>query len=267
MRLAKRLVPKDTPAGLPPKPDRSAQGQNRRMSKSWDGVLNDVTIDPAVHARYPEYVAVLMTARGLEPGEPTPASEALLRAAEASAATALGSDEPHDLLPVAVWRAAYASFGVKPREGRSSVEALLRRAASGLPRIDRLTDTYNAVSVLHLLPIGGEDLRGYFGPPRLSVADGTEVFDTVANGEPVVQHAEPGEVIWCDNAGVTCRRWNWRQCVRTRLSTETTDALFIIDSLGPDARERAESAAHDLRAHLSEASPSAVFTTRIILGR
>ena len=39
-------------------------------------------------------------------------------------------------------------------------------------------------------------------------------------------------VIALTRLGITCRRWNWRQCVRTRLSQGTTDALFIIDALG-----------------------------------
>ena len=33
--------------------------------------------------------------------------------------------------------------------------------------MNRLTDCYNAVSVLHQIPIGGEDLTRYAGPPRL----------------------------------------------------------------------------------------------------
>ena len=64
-------------------------------------------------------------------------------------------------------------------------------------------------------------------------ADGTEPFDTVADGEPVTDHPLPGEVVWRDDAGVTCRNWNWRQCVRTRLSLHTTRAVFIFDALEP----------------------------------
>jgi DNA/RNA-binding domain of Phe-tRNA-synthetase-like protein len=52
------------------------------------------------------------------------------------------------------------------------LEALLRRAASGLPRVNRLTDVYNAVSVLHQVPLGGEDLTRYAGAPRLVRAAG-----------------------------------------------------------------------------------------------
>ena len=115
---------------------------------------------------------------------------------------------------MAAWREAYRAFGAKPKRTRNSLEALLRRAASGLPRVNRLTDCYNAVSVLHQIPLGGEDLTRYAGPPRLIRATGDEPFDTVADGVAVTEHPDPGEVVWCDDAGVTCRRWNWRQARR-----------------------------------------------------
>ena len=115
---------------------------------------------------------------------------------------------------MAAWRAAYQAFGAKPKRTRPSVEALLRRVEAGLPRIDRITDIYNAISVRHLLPVGGEDLTRYRGSARLARAAGDEPFDTVREGEPVTGHPEPGEVIWRDDDGVTCRCWNWRQCVR-----------------------------------------------------
>ncbi|OWK19190.1 hypothetical protein AJ88_43710 [Mesorhizobium amorphae CCBAU 01583] len=64
-------------------------------------------------------------------------------------------------------------------------------------------DAYNAVSVLYGVPIGGEDLDHYQGLPRLLIATGAEPFDTVQQGEPVTEHPESGEVVWCDDAGVT----------------------------------------------------------------
>lgn len=234
------------------------------MSAAWDGDLAAATVDPEVFALRPDYAAVLIVARGLEPGDPSVASERALSDAEVAAAQALRGIEAHDLPTISEWRSAFAEFGVKPREARSSAEALLRRAGSGLPRIDRLTDTYNAVSVIHQIPIGGEDLTGYVGAPSLAVARGDETFDTVANGESVTQTAAAGEVIWRDDVGVTCRRWNWRQCVRTRLTTDTTDALFIIDGLGPDAHDRATAAADDLCHRLHIDSPGATFSRRTI---
>jgi len=163
------------------------------------------------------------------------------------------------------WREAYRSFGVKPRQARSSVEALIRRTAQGLPRIDRLTDLYNAVSVERLLPIGGEDLAGYVGTPRLVRAVGTEPFDTVVSGEPTTETAEPGEVVWRDDRGITCRRWNWRQCARTRLTSDTVDALFILDGLAATGRTGLLEAGVDLVARLETANPGVTITSRLIV--
>src|SRR4051812_5211092 len=161
---------------------------SRQLTASW--------IDSRVRAAHPDYVAVLVAASGLTPGPTTEHAEAMLREAEVRVGALLGERAVDELPEVTAWRQAYRDFGVRPREARSSVEALLRRAASGLPRIDRLTDVYNAVSVLHLVPVGGEDVAGYQGAARLVVATGDEQFDTVDNGQAAIHSAAPGEIIW-----------------------------------------------------------------------
>ena len=209
------------------------------------------SVDPAVFALRPDYRVLLLTVDGIVPGPSDQSSDALLQAAEAAAGEAL-RDRPVDQLPhVAAWREAYRAFGAKPQRTRNSLEALLRRVASGLPRVNRLTDIYNAVSVLHLVPLGGEDVARYAGAPRLVRATGKEPFDTVADGIVVIEHPDPGEVVWRDDAGVTCRRWNWRQARRTQLSDDTTTALFILDALDPMTDEALHAAAEDLIAHLT----------------
>jgi hypothetical protein len=65
----------------------------------------------------------------------------------------------------------------------------------------------------------------------------------------------PGEVVWCDDAGVTCRRWNWRQARRTQLTDGTTAALFILDALDPLTDKALAAAADDLLAHPASARP------------
>jgi DNA/RNA-binding domain of Phe-tRNA-synthetase-like protein len=188
--------------------------------------LDAAAIDSSIGELVPGYRALVVVGENIAGGESDDASESLLQRAEA---TGVSIDHPH----LEAWRAAFRLFGANPRRTRPSADSLVRRASTGLPRIDRITDSYNAISVLHATPTGGEDLDGYEGPLLLTRAVGTESFDTVADGEPVVEHPEPGEVVWKDGAGVTCRRWNWRQCVRTRLSTATTSAVFIFDALEP----------------------------------
>jgi DNA/RNA-binding domain of Phe-tRNA-synthetase-like protein len=221
-------------------------------------------VDAAVFALRPDYRAMLLAVDGLVPGPSDQASDALLQAAEATARGAL-RDRPAEELPhVAAWREAYRAFGAKPQRTRNSLEALLRRTASGLPRVNRLTDLYNAVSVLHQIPLGGEDLTRYSGPPRLLRAVGTEPFDTVADGIAVTEYPDPGEVVWCDDAGVTCRRWNWRQARRTQLREDTTAALFILDALDPLTDEALCATADDLAARLARLGPDVRSARRLI---
>ena len=217
--------------------------------------LNGAGVDAAVFSLRPDYRAVLLAVDGLVPGPSDQASETLLQAAEASARTALSGRPVEDLPHVAAWREAYQAFGAKPQRTRNSLEALLRRAACGLPRVNRLTDLYNAVSVLHQIPLGGEDLTGYIGAPRLLRAAGTEAFDTLARGIEVIETPDPGEVVWCDDAGVICRRWNWRQGRRTQLREDTTTALFILDALQPMTDEALDGAADDLADRLAGLGP------------
>ncbi len=221
-------------------------------------------VSAAVFALRPDYRAMLLAVDGIVPGPGDQESDALLQAAEAAATEALRDQPPEQLPHVAAWREAYRAFGAKPQRTRNSLEALLRRAASGLPRVNRLTDLYNAVSVLHQLPLGGEDLLRYTGAPRLVRATGEEPFDTVADGVAVTEHPDPGEVVWCDEAGVTCRRWNWRQARRTQLRDDTTAALFILDALSPMTDEALHAAAGDLAARLARLGPGVQVARRLI---
>jgi DNA/RNA-binding domain of Phe-tRNA-synthetase-like protein len=226
--------------------------------------LDGSHVDDTVFALRPDYRAMILAVGGLVPGPGDEASDLLLQEAEAAAVNALG-DVPVDQLPhVAAWRDAYRAFGAKPQRTRNSLEALLRRAVTGLPRINRLTDIYNAISVIHQIPLGGEDLTRYSGSPRLIRATGEESFDTTEGGQLVEEHPEPGEVIWCDDIGVTCRRWNWRQGRRTQLNDETTTALFILDALDPLTDEALHAAVEHLVTQLTRLGPDVVVARRLL---
>ncbi len=238
-----------------------------REPRELEHFLADSRVAPEVAALCPDYRALLIAVDGLVPtptDESSEDSEELLGRAEAAAADLVAVMPVEDVPHVAAWREAYRAFGAKPQRTRNSLEALLRRAPTGLPRVNRLTDTYNAVSVLHQVPLGGEDLNAYAGPPRLVRATGTEAFDTVADGNEVVEHPDPGEVVWSDDGGVTCRRWNWRQCRRTQLTRETTSALFILDALAPMTDESLTAAGDDLVDRLRSLGPDVRVASRVV---
>jgi DNA/RNA-binding domain of Phe-tRNA-synthetase-like protein len=194
-----------------------------------------VEVDPRIWELRPDFVVTVVRARGLTNSPSDDSSAAHLRRAERIARETLARAEPPSLPHIAAWRDAYRAFGAKAQRTPCSAEALLKRVVdgAGLPAINRLVDLYNAVSVEFLLPVGGEDLARIAGASRLTIAMGAEPFDTLRSGEPVVENPAAGEVVWIDDAGVTCRRWNWRQCVRTRLTENSTDAFFVLERLEP----------------------------------
>ncbi|MGW3493017.1 B3/B4 domain-containing protein [Streptomyces sp. NPDC001020] len=221
-----------------------------------------LTVSDEVRALAPGFTHMTVEAHGLVNGPSTEAGSALLDDAARRLASRLDGRAPHDDPHMAAWREAYTAFGAKPSRTRNSAEALARRALSdaGLPRINVLVDLYNAISVAHLIPVGGEDIHLIQGGMRLVRAVGDEDFVTVAGGEEVVEHPEAGEVVWRDEVGVTCRRWNWRQGSRTRLTERSTSGVFLLESLAPMPVPEVEAAATELAELLEKFSPGARIT-------
>ena len=214
----------------------------------------EAAVDREIFARHPDYVAAIVVAEGIVNGPGDAASDAWLAAAEQHL-LARGLERAADAPEIAAWRAAFSAFGAKPKQYPCSAEALAARVLKGgeLPRVNRLVDLYNAVSVRHLVPVGGEDLDRLAGPLRLVVATGGERFDAPGG----IEHPRPGEVVWRDDVGVTCRRWNWRQGTRTRLTEATTRAFFVFDRLGGLAPAALEEAIADLVQRLGPARADA----------
>ncbi|MGW6548276.1 B3/B4 domain-containing protein [Streptomyces massasporeus] len=223
-----------------------------------------LTVSDDVRALAPGFTHVAIEAHGLVNRPSSGASSALLDDAARRLAARLDGRPPHEDPHMAAWRQVYTAFGSKPSRTRNSAEALAKRALSdaGLPRVNLLVDLYNAVSVAHLIPVGGEDIGRIEGGMRLIRATGREDFVTVAGGEETVEHPDAGEVVWCDDAGVTCRRWNWRQGPRTRLTEETTSGVFLLESLAPMPVAEVTAAAEELAGLLAEFSPGADIAVR-----
>jgi len=132
---------------------------------------------------------------------------------------------------IAPWREAYRKFGSKPNDFRSSPEALARIVLRGseIRNINPLVDLYNLISLKYIIPVGAEDLDKMEGDLELTFANGTESY--VPLGAEKNDPPSPGEVIYKDSAGVICRRWNWREGDRTKITPETKNAIVVIESI------------------------------------
>lgn len=219
-------------------------------------------VDPAIAAVAPGFRAISLfaDARGATPTplDPTILAEVCRFVGEGGPAWA----DAH----LASWADTYARFGAKPNRTPCSAQALRKRVLKDgtLPAINPVVDLYNAVSLRFAVPVGGENIDAYAGPPRLTIADGSEPFDTTANGEPAIEHPTPGEVIWRDDVGVTCRRWNWRQGTRTRLDSFSERMWFVLESLGTMPMDALDDAATTLEAELRTLIPGCTITREFI---
>ena len=146
-----------------------------------------------------------------------------------------------------IWHKAYAKFGGKPKENRSSVENLHRMILRGitLRSINPIVDIYNLISISHMLPCGGEDLDKLKGDLLLTFAGPDEVPVHLL-GEKEARPPHEGEVIYKDATSTICRRWNWREADRTKLTTETKNCILVIEGLPPVTKAEIEAATNEL---------------------
>ncbi len=206
-------------------------------------------VDREVFARFPEVVLGVVVARGIDNSGDGAGVAGPLRQEEervrASLAGAQITEHPH----IAPWREAYRRFGAKPKEHPSSIENLARRVLKGwtVPHVNPLVDLYNTISLRHLVPVGGEDLDRVQGEVLLTLATDQEAPVHLL-GEPEARPPKPGEVIYKDDLGTLCRRWNWKEAERTKLTAETRDAFLVIEGLPPVGRDLVERAAEELAA-------------------
>jgi DNA/RNA-binding domain of Phe-tRNA-synthetase-like protein len=219
------------------------------------------SIAPDIFALRPDFAALSVYAEQARNESSNAHSLQLLRKACDELSSAPWADAHLD-----AWREAYRAFGAKPQRTPCSVEALRKRAQRDgmLPAVNAVVDLYNALSVRYALPVGGEDAALYQGAPRLLRAHGNEPFDTIADGVPKIETAEPGEVVWRDEHGVTCRRWNWRQGIRTRITEHSTQMWFVLERLAPMPIDALHEAGQQLIEGLRQLTPG-VRTSQLYL--
>lgn len=195
---------------------------------------------------------------------------AIIAAREAECRKRWSGTELSEIPGIAVWRKAYRAFGIKRTSYRSSVERLVKNvlAGRGLPEINAFVDAYNAVSLAHVMPLGADDLGKIDGNLAFRYSRIGDQFLDMASGDgdgqpPQSDPPKPGEVVYADDAKILCRRWNWRQDVRSLVTPLTTRAVVTVQANGAGDLEAAVA---DLRAMLGRftgADTSVTFVDRV----
>jgi len=191
------------------------------------------TITGEIFRRFPGYLRGVVVAHDLVNGASPPDLVRLLREAEESARAQLDLERLAEHPRIKCWRDAYRSFGARPSEFRSSVEALARRVLRGepLPLINALVDIGTIVSLSHVVPAGGHAIDVLTGDIELRLASGEENF--LALGSEQAERPLAGEVIFAEGDAVLTRRWTWRQARHTSTLPGTRAIEVNVDGLPP----------------------------------
>jgi len=220
------------------------------------------SIDPRLTGIAPGFRALSILVEAAPITQPDVASAALAQACQQVLTDDVAWAEAH----LSAWDDVFRAFGAKPKRTPCSASALRKRVLKegALPPLDPVVDIYNAISIRYAIPVGGENLATYAGAPRLTLAEGNEPFDTLKEGQPVIEYPDAGEVIWRDDIGVTCRRWNWRQGVRTRLDSQAQHMWFILESLPSMPLSALQEAGDELVSNLQRLMPGSTAHLQLI---
>jgi len=127
------------------------------------------------------------------------------------------------------FREIYKEFGVDPDSHLNSAESLLRRVLSGksLYNINTVVDTYNVTSIEFEVPMAAYDLDQIKGTVTLRFAKEGDSILKILETEPT--KISQGELVYSDDAGVTCMDFNFRDSDRTKITEATRNIIVFVD--------------------------------------
>lgn len=242
--------------GSPYDEEKDEQGQAAPLSPNVKLMIADTIFDD-----FSELVLGVVILHDIDNAQDAPEITAMLRQAEAALPGKFGRAPVIEHPYIAPWRDAYRKFGAKPKDYPSSVENLARRVLNGatIGHINNLVSLYNTICLKYILPVGGEDLDKVVGDIRLTRA-GNDEPAVLLLGESEARAPKAGEIFYTDDAGAICRRWNWKEADRTKLSKATRNAFLVIEALPPVPRATIETAIQELADSVRQFCGGAVAT-------
>lgn len=201
----------------------------------------EIRIQEDIFREYPSFRRGIVVARNAHNMGRCGTLEAKLAEAIAGAAK-----HPIDLKSdpkTAVWNEAHRQFKSNPNKFPPAHCSLLKRVqkpGTHIPFINKIVAIMNYNSIKDVTPVGGDDLMHAGQCLELRYATGDENFAPLGCPE-VTEYPNPGEVIYvvAESNEVMCRRWNWRNGHKTRITEETQAIIMNIDVLGEQSEARA----------------------------
>ena len=223
----------------------------------------EIRIQEDIFKAYPTFRRGIVVARNVDNRGPSETLEEKLEEAITKAA-----NHPIDIKSnprTIVWNEAHRQFNSNPNKFPPAHCALLKRVQkprAHIPFINKIVAIMNTNSIKDVTPVGGDDLRHAGRCLELRYATGNENFAPLGCPE-ITEHPNPGEIIYvvAESNEVMCRRWNWRNGHKTRITEDTQAIVMNIDVLGENSEARAVETRDRVAGMLAEFCQAEIETT------
>tara|TARA_Y100000310_G_scaffold336392_1_gene420807 strand:- start:645 stop:1346 length:702 start_codon:yes stop_codon:yes gene_type:complete len=203
-------------------------------------------IDPAILEKFPDLNIGIVLAKNINNLGQNEELLEILKQQQATIKENFNTETLAENPKIDTWRKAYSAFGAKPKKYKCSVENLYRMILNDieLTHINTLVDIYNYISLKHIIPVGGDDLEKIDGNITLTIAKGDQPFTELNSDE--TKSPKEGEVIYRDDKEVLCRRWNWRECDKSKMTEQINTAALVIEGLSAFSKEEIQTITSEL---------------------
>lgn len=147
---------------------------------------------------------------------------------------------------ISPWKTVYEEFGKKPEKNHTIVEQLMRRifAKKTIKSVSKLVDLKNYITLKYLVPVGVFDIDKIEGDLALGFSKSRRRFKPESSSKK--EMTDYNEVVYKDDNDVLCRKWNWKESEKTKITKGTKNAVFCIDGINPVKQEKISQIAKDL---------------------
>ncbi len=222
----------------------------------------DFSVDPDVFEKHPDLAIGVIIATEIDNTKESSEIADSLHLAEEHVRNTLDIENFKENPNIASLQEVHRSFGSNPNKYPPSAQALVKRVLKGgeLPSINPIVDLYNIISLRYIVCAGAEDLDVCEGNIRLAYAEGSESFlplglPAVASAKAGEEEEDPpseGELVYKDDVGVICRKLNWREGDRTKITDGTKNAVIVIEGFAPFSKEDLDRAVKELSELIQE---------------
>jgi len=184
------------------------------------------TVDEWVFEKNPDMLFGIIVGEGLQNTETSKEDSEVLKKSEQHLREKIKAENIKTTPCILRYRDALSNVDINPNKYMNSVEAMSKRVIKGsdLPRINALVDLCNAISLKHVISLGGHDLRDIESDLEVRKSVDGDVF--LPFGETEFEVVPAGEVVFTSGDKVQTRQWLWRQSELGKLTLDSQNIIF-----------------------------------------